>query len=67
MPFHIAGNYVGTGSPTSLNYEGHPAYDYAFGKGTKLYAAADGIVDEAVHDPPQGKKQGRSVGGVRTV
>jgi murein DD-endopeptidase MepM/ murein hydrolase activator NlpD len=59
VPFHIAGNYVGTRSRNSLNYEGHPAYDYAFGIGTNVYAAADGIVDTAVEVPVEDDMQGR--------
>ncbi len=39
-------NYVGTTKtgPNTLNYDGHPGYDYAVPIGTGIHAAADGTV-----------------------
>ncbi len=39
-------NYVGTQATgqTTLNYDGHPGYDYRAPAGTPVYAAADGFV-----------------------
>ena len=42
-------NYIGTGTigASSLNYDGHPGYDYPVPLGTEVYAAADGAVETA--------------------
>ena len=44
LPFLINGAYVGTGvdGPAVLNYAGHAGYDYRYGPGTIIVAAADG-------------------------
>ena len=47
VQFLANGNYVGTSADSPyaqnvLNYRGHPGYDYAFGQGTIVVAAADG-------------------------
>jgi len=46
-------NYQGTQGtgPTTINYDGHPGYDYKVGIGTAVYAAADGNVVVANTDP----------------
>ena len=58
-PFIINGHYVGTTTTHSntLNYDGHPGYDYPVGIGTAVYAAADGVVLNAVptDSEPSGK------------
>ena len=45
-PFVVNGNYVGTAKTgsTTLNYDGHPGYDYPVPSGTDVFAAADGEV-----------------------
>ncbi len=52
-------NYVGTlgTGPTTLNYDGHPGYDYRVPIGTTVYAAASGkvIVAHNVNDDASGK------------
>jgi len=51
------GNYVGTeqtGSST-LNYDGHPGYDYPVPIGTEVFAAADGQVVVVGDDASSGK------------
>jgi lysozyme len=50
-------NYVGTSGSASLNYDGHPGYDYPVDIGTAVSAAADGLVVTANTDPndPVGK------------
>lgn len=50
--FRINGHYVGTQGPngtgpTTLNYDGHPGYDYPVPSGTDVLAAADGEVCKA--------------------
>lgn len=57
--FNINGNYVGTqatGSST-LNYDGHPGYDYRVPIGTNVLAAADGevIVADSIDNDASGK------------
>ncbi|MBI4429586.1 MAG: peptidoglycan DD-metalloendopeptidase family protein [Ignavibacteriales bacterium] len=44
--FQINGHYVGTitTGATTLNYDGHPGYDYRVPIGTDVFAAADGSV-----------------------
>ena len=47
QPFSINGNYVGAsscGGETYLSYDGHPAFDYPVNIGTKVYAAASGVI-----------------------
>jgi len=46
-------NYVGTymTGDTTLNYDGHPGYDYRVNIGTTVFSAADGVVIVA-HDIP---------------
>jgi uncharacterized repeat protein (TIGR02543 family) len=54
--FSCNGNYVGTvatGSKT-LNYDGHPGWDYAVGIGTPVYAVADGQVVLVTSDSASG-------------
>ncbi len=52
-------NYVGTlgTGPTTLNYDGHPGYDYRVPIGTTVFAAASGtvIVAHNVNDDASGK------------
>jgi len=52
-------NYEGSQltGPTTLNYDGHPGYDYSVPTGTTVFAAADGkvIVAHNVDDKPAGK------------
>ena len=42
-----AANYVGTGTTheSTINYDGHPGYDYNVGKGTPVKAAAAGDIE----------------------
>ncbi len=44
--FRVNGAYVGTSrtGATTLNYDGHPGYDYPVPVGTDVFAAADGTV-----------------------
>ena len=37
-------NYIGTIESSTLNYDGHPGYDYSVPNKTAVYAAADGLV-----------------------
>ena len=57
--FLVNGNYVGTQGPngtgpTTLNYDGHPGYDYPVPIGTDVFAAADGVVVKADSSNPNG-------------
>ncbi len=52
--FVVNGNYVGTQGaagtgPSTLNYDGHPGYDFPVPIGTDVFAAADGEI--VVADP----------------
>jgi hypothetical protein len=54
-------NYVGVGCPPVdtqifpprryLNYDGHSGYDFKYGKGTPILAAADGTLEVPASDP----------------
>jgi murein DD-endopeptidase MepM/ murein hydrolase activator NlpD/pimeloyl-ACP methyl ester carboxylesterase len=48
--FYVNGHYVGTSTTgaNTLNYDGHPGYDYPVASNTPVYAAADGVVVTAV-------------------
>ncbi len=43
-------NYIGTIGASTLNYDGHPGYDYNVPVGTAVHAAADGTVLHAGPD-----------------
>jgi murein DD-endopeptidase MepM/ murein hydrolase activator NlpD len=55
--FSCNGNYQGTGLTGSetLNYDGHPGWDYAVSNGTPVYAVADGQVVSVTEDSSSGK------------
>lgn len=62
-PFRINGHYTGNNGPTGdggdatkvLNYRGHSGYDFGYGPGTPIVAAADGILrvpaTDMINDP----------------
>lgn len=58
-PFNINGHYVGTQASgnSTLNYDGHPGFDYPVVVGTEVFAAADGtvVVADSVDNDGSGK------------
>jgi murein DD-endopeptidase MepM/ murein hydrolase activator NlpD len=61
--FVINGHYVGTSTThaSTLNYDGHPGYDYPVGIGAQVYAAADGVVVTAFLNPANDNPAGKYI------
>lgn len=57
-PFLVNIKYVGTIGPSTLNYDGHPGYDYPVPIGTEVHAAAYGTV---VHVGPDADDLGAGI------
>ncbi len=55
LPFEVTGGYSSPFGPEYLYYDGHAGWDYTYGFGVPLVAAAGGTLCKAVEDPINGR------------